>query len=318
MGRLVIICMVMTVSALTFLAAGAEASQWPPDRLASQPVPDESPRVAEISPEESTAEAPPPLAVPQAPEAAFRDDPDKPFGPLPLCRVSFGPYGWMPETYGQVGIRNVTSNIGVSTRDMLNLIEHNAHFVFAGQMELERGRWSVSSSGLYIYAGFGRDVGRLSFSGNGSLAIVDAALGYEIAGLAEGLGLPQGSEIELLAGTRYWLLGGAVTATGPLGNTATRGNDVDWVDPVFGGRLTWAVRPDLRVRVRGDVGGFGWWSASEQTWNVEAMLEKRWASHSTLAAGYRVLDVDYQRGGPNRFSFDVQMRGPVAVVSFDY
>lgn len=317
MGQLARISIFAAGIAVQLSATVALADAWPPDRLVSPPVAAELPADVVSAPAETLLEPSAPRLMPQTPDAAFRDVPDQPFGQLPLCRLSFGPYGWLPEMYGQVGIRNLTSDIGVSTRDMLNLIEHNAHFVFAAQMEVEYGQWSVSSSGLYIYAGFGRDIGRLSFSGNGSFAVVDAALGYD-TGLASTLGLPAGSEIELLAGTRYWLIGGNVTLTGSLGNTATRGSDVDWVDPVFGGRLTWAVRPDLRLRVRGDIGGFGWWTASEETWNLEATLEKKCTAHCTIAAGYRILDVDYQRGGANRFSFDAQMRGPVANLSLDF
>jgi len=260
------------------------------------------------------------MTPPQSFEAAFQSTEEPPAIPaLPLCKIRIGAYGWLPEIHGQAGIGNVSTNVDVSTRDVLNFVEHNAHFIFAAQMEADYGPWSATASGMYFYAGYGNAIRRLNFSGNASLAIVDAVAGYEIEGLAQAIGLPQGSEFELLAGGRYWLLGGNVTATGPLGNSATRGRDVDWIDPVVGGRLTWAVQPDLKLRVRSDIGGFGWWNASDLTWNLEALLEKRCFEWCTIGAGYRILDVDYDRGaGRDRFLFDTQLRGPVATMTLDF
>lgn len=269
---------------------------------------------------------PTPTTVLQEPEQAFSQSPPAesqselpPF--LSGYHVRFAPYGWLPEMYGDVMIRNFTTEFGVTTRDMLNLVEHNVHFMFAGQMEVEQGPWTAMATGLYIYAGFANSIGRLNFSGNFSFAIVDAALAYEVDGLADMLHLPDGVKLETLAGGRYWLLDGGVSVagTGPLGLAASRDSKREWVDPIVGGRITLPFSSTDRIRFRGDVGGFDWWGASEFTWNVEAMYEHRWSSSCTLLAGYRILNVDYQRGGGrDAFSFDTQIRGPVSSLAFDF
>lgn len=268
----------------------------------------------------------PQMAVLREPKQTFSDQPEAdPAFTLPPSltgyHVRVAPYGWLPEMYGQTTIRNFTTDFGITTRDMLNLVEHNVHFMFAGQMEVEQGPWTAMATGLYIYAGFGNSIGRLNFDGKFSFAIVDAALAYEIEGLADALYLPGGTKFEALAGGRYWLLDGgvSVTGTGPLGLAGGRDSKREWVDPVVGGRFTLPLSPTARVRVRGDVGGFDWWGASRFTWNVEAMYEHRLSTCCTLLAGYRILDVDYQRGGGrDYFRYDAQLRGPVSSLAFDF
>ena len=48
------------------------------------------------------------------------------------------------------------------------------------------------------------------------------------------------------------------------------------------------------------------------TWNLVAPLQYQMSPRVTLAAGYRVLDIDYDHGsGTDRFVYDVLTHGPV-------
>jgi hypothetical protein len=48
------------------------------------------------------------------------------------------------------------------------------------------------------------------------------------------------------------------------------------------------------------------------TWNLVATLQYQMSPKVTLAAGYRVLDIDYDHGsGTDRFVYDVLTHGPV-------
>jgi hypothetical protein len=48
------------------------------------------------------------------------------------------------------------------------------------------------------------------------------------------------------------------------------------------------------------------------TWTLVAILQYQMSPKVTLAAGYRVLDIDYDHGsGTDRFVYDVLTHGPV-------
>lgn len=113
---------------------------------------------------------------------------------------------------------------------------------------------------------------------------------------------------------RYWLVGGDVTVTGPRGNSVSSSGAREWVDPIIGARVASPLGEGLLFRLRGDIGGFG--AASDFTWNIEAMGEYRCSECCGIQLGYRVLDVDYARG--DGFAYDVNYRGPVAMVVFDF
>ena len=248
---------------------------------------------------------------------------ERPYGLGSLCGGSCGwqgrliPYMWLSEMYGEVTVRNRTADVGINTRELLDILEHNTHMAALGRVELQRERLGLLFDGYYVYAGLGQSLERIDFSSNFRMAILELALTYELEGLAEKLHLPCGSRLDLLAGGRYWLLEGGLTVTGqgPLGLTASADGDRDWVDPIIGGRIRVPVSELLTLQVRGDVGGFGWGRASDFTWNVEAVVEYRCSCNCALWLGYRVLDVDQQI---DEFGYDMNIRGPLSAVVFEF
>ena len=161
---------------------------------------------------------------------------------------------------------------------------------------------------------------RIDLSVGFAQAIVDFGVTYDIA---ENLNLPSGPnpwEAEFLVGGRYNLLeADRITITGPRGRSITRSGERDWVDPIIGGIIRAPLNPDLAMSFRGDVGGFGIGSASEFTWNIEALAEYKCSEYCRLMLGYRLLDIDQEQGGgDDRFEYDVQIRGPIARIGFEY
>lgn len=66
----------------------------------------------------------------------------------------------------------------------------------------------------------------------------------------------------------------------------------------------------LSVTVRGDIGGFG--AGSHFTWSVATIVAYQVSQRVSLGAGYRILDIDFSEGkGSDKFTYDVQMRGPM-------
>ncbi|MCA9117442.1 MAG: hypothetical protein KDA79_20370, partial [Planctomycetaceae bacterium] len=167
--------------------------------------------------------------------------------------------------------------------------------------------------------GFNNQLPRLDFASSFKMAIVDVVGTYNLLhDSADGsaLGL---SRLDLLAGVRYWQLDGAVRTTGPLGVTRGRAGEKEWVDPIIGARAIMPLGEGVEAQIRGDVGGFDWGTASDFTWNIEALLAMQMTENVALRGGYRVLDVNNHRGsGREEFGFDMQFRGPVAELAIEF
>jgi hypothetical protein len=102
------------------------------------------------------------------------------------------------------------------------------------------------------------------------MAIVEAGASYEVARAGP-------LAFEILGGARYWyqeadvsfdlaatLDIGDLTIAG--GRAIARSGSVDWLDPVIGTRVRYAVAPGHELFLRGDIGGFG--VGSEYSWQV--------------------------------------------------
>jgi hypothetical protein len=240
--------------------------------------------------------------------------------------VKIAPYMWLSEIHGDATVGGITQNLHVSTRDLLDLMEHDAHFFFAGKLELEQeqGPLGLIVNGYYLNAGLADDIKGFSFFKKFEQAIVDVAFTYELEGMADTLHLPDCSQFELLAGFRYWMFDTGVRVNGPFGRIGTGPFGIgrfdgksEWVDPIIGGRIIVPLKDRSNLQVRGDIGGFDWGTASHFTWNFEALIEICCSDAWAIRGGYRILDVDHTKGvGNKQLGFDVQYRGPVAELVF--
>jgi hypothetical protein len=123
-----------------------------------------------------------------------------------------------------------------------------------------------------------------------------------------GEGLPRVS-VDVLGGGRFVYLDSGLT----IENLVDVDRSKDWLDPFIGARLKVDLIDRLSVSVRGDIGGFG--VGSHFTWNMAAILAYQMSQRTSVAAGYRMLDIDYSDGkGANKFQYDVQM--PALVSTF--
>ncbi len=84
----------------------------------------------------------------------------------------------------------------------------------------------------------------------------------------------------------------------------------------MGARIWFRVAEDWTFVVRGDVGGFDIGTASKFTWNLIAGVDYRITKNVSLAVGYRILDIDYDRGsGSDKFALDTRFYGPAVGTS---
>lgn len=235
------------------------------------------------------------------------------------CRVRFAPYGWLSGIHGSTTIRGITADVDIGSHELLDYLEHVDGAAF-GRLEVNNGQFGVLFDTYWTALGLDREIAAFDFSAQFEMAIVELAFSYQLEGLPQMLSLPLSSEIELLAGGRYWSLEAAGVITGPQGIlSASFGGKRDWVDPIIGSRFTTPLTPRTRLQLRSDLGGFGWGTASKFTWSAEALIERRWSEYCTLVAGYRILDVDNHRGSGNQeFAWDMQFRGPIFQIAFEY
>jgi hypothetical protein len=116
--------------------------------------------------------------------------------------------------------------------------------------------------------------------------------------------------LDALGGVRVWRLSNDVTVTASHPaidvRSATHGESFGWVDPVVGLSAFLTLTEKISVKAQADVGGFG--AGSKFTWSALATVNYVVNDHLSLSVGYKVLDVDYQRGG---HVYDARLSGPV-------
>ncbi len=90
-----------------------------------------------------------------------------------------------------------------------------------------------------------------------------------------------------------------------------------WVDPVIIVRAQTPLENKWIFQFRGDVGGFG--VGSDLTWQIQANAGYRWSSLFSTTVGYRILDIDYEKGdGAERFMYDIATSGISIRLGFSF
>lgn len=134
--------------------------------------------------------------------------------------------------------------------------------------------------------------------------ILDARIAYR---LLEGK-----TELDVLAGARYVAVKSDIDFKGGRFDQSSLDLDEAWVDPLIGIRLNHQINEKWNAILRADVGGFG--VSSDFVWEVFGGFGYQVTETTTLFAGYRHLDVDYDRS----FTFDVEMSGFVIGGKFSF
>jgi hypothetical protein len=186
--------------------------------------------------------------------------------------------------------------------------------------------------------------GNLKINGNAQLdyqeAIVQSGVFYEVAKWGDSASY---TALDVMGSARYWnqdvdlslRVRGALTAEvqadfrrvgldlkrkvkGARAVAVARASDLEWVDPVVGGRMRHQFASGSEFNLEGDVGGFG--AGSEFSWQAVATYGFDVNVFNTTmrsVVGYRALSVDYhQEGAHGRSGLDWMQHGPVLGVAF--
>lgn len=118
--------------------------------------------------------------------------------------------------------------------------------------------------------------------------------------------------LDALAGMRIWHVSNKLKVSA-LGRSRSYRESFGWAEPVIGARVFTNVTDKLSVQGLASIGGFG--AGSRFAWSAQATLNYAFSDHLSVSAGYKVLDVDYDRKG---HVYDTQLRGPVLGLTYRF
>ncbi len=213
---------------------------------------------------------------------------------------SISPYVWAASLSGTVGVEGVPSlEVDASFGDILRNLDIAAMTL----VELRYRQFGIYADIVYT---------NISVDGDppSEIALDDADVRSElfIGTFGGGYRALEGERgiLDLLAGVRAWSVDTTLDLDGgPLDGQEFQSNE-NWVDPVVGIKGRFNLGHGFYVNGLAHVGGFG--AASDLTWDVFGGIGYQFNDTISAVAGYRHLEVDYDRSG---FKFDVELSGPV-------
>jgi hypothetical protein len=264
-----------------------------------------------------------------APPPVGEDPIASPFG----WDFRFVPYGWLTALKGTQTIRGRSVKVDAS---FIDIIEKSDTLVaLMGTVEARHGPFALYGDLVWSKIGADRGDVRTRTLAPGVTTTVDRSLqlGIEM-GIAE-VGasyevVRSGPlAVDVLGGARYWYqeadLSFEAARTIEIGDVElagglaiARSGSVDWLDPVIGARIRYAVAPGHELFLRGDIGGFG--VGSDFSWQAIGGYGFHLGNYQGITfsgvIGYRALSVDYAQGeGRRRYAFDMLQHGPVLGIS---
>ena len=91
-------------------------------------------------------------------------------------------------------------------------------------------------------------------------------------------------------------------------------SDKDLLDPTVGFRFRRSLSDRFQISVRADIGGFDISdNTSKLSWQGIGLLGYELSKNKTLFAGYRAINLDYEKRG---FELDLTFHGPVVGLAF--
>ena len=176
--------------------------------------------------------------------------------------------------------------------------------------EASKGNWAFSSDIIYIDLRQNVTPGVLVESGEFSAK----QFAWELAGLKR-----LAPWLEVGIGVRLNSMKTGLDLVKTFGNPRGDAKSLDktWVDPIVVVRSKGIVHEKWLLQFRGDLGGLG--IGADFAWQLQAYAGYQFSKLFQLAAGYRIISVDYDRGsGLERFACDVNTFGPVVRLGFNF
>jgi hypothetical protein len=219
------------------------------------------------------------------------------------------PYFWFSGLKGDVSVKGLPD---VPVDKSFSDIWSDFHFGALGHFEGRKDRLGFVSDLMYLdlhapVAAGAPVLGQLGLSATVKALTVEGLGFYRVA---TGGRKDNPGHLDVLVGVRYYGMSSQLNGTVPNGTElAGDKKTLDWADALAGLRFRAPLGSRMALVGRGDVAGFG----SKFTWNLEGDLAVRASEHWSLGAGWRHMDIDYDKGsGTDRKLFNVAYDGPRA------
>jgi len=229
------------------------------------------------------------------------------------------PYIWFPTSVeGTSTVDGGAAKLDLDASDMADMI----NFAFSLRYEAWKGKFGIIVDGMYVdlEADFKDALPAPPFS-PGSSVKVEPDIEQVVVDLAGAYRLDYGKwSTDLIGGLRYTYIKQEIELNFPSPvPTQDLGGSKDYVEPMVGARVIWALSDKWRATLRGDMSGFGVGSGSDLTWNALAGAAYTYSEKASIKLGYRIYDIDYSNGsGSNEFGVDLQLHGPYLGASFSF
>jgi hypothetical protein len=224
------------------------------------------------------------------------------------------PYIWMLRI-------DVLSKVqGSTTRTTLNFSEIIDNLNGAGfvAFQARNGDWALQADWLVgVLEG---DVGTCPAKSDVTvkLSVLETSGAYRFAKLDLGDLFSTGEEsrlsFEAIGGTRYYWV--EVEVDPDLIPITVR-QDVDWLNVLLGGRVTWDIVDNLSAVVRADIGGFHIGGVDSSV-NFFSALEYKVSKSVLLGIGYRYLSTAYEPDGAVDNELGLRLKGMVVGAVFQF
>jgi opacity protein-like surface antigen len=227
------------------------------------------------------------------------------------------PYLWVPNIKGHARAGIIPGDVDFDFTDWLDALSDELDIALKSRIEAHKDDLGLYVDFLYV---------SLDDESSGALAttsiefeqvIIEFGVTYTLWESESGIINGKPAVIELDVGGRFYNISTDISLSFGGGAASSGGLSENWLDPTIGARLQYPLTTNWSLGAEADIGGFD--LGSEFSWSVSAALQYKFSNNFSLFAGYRILDVDYDRGaGGDRFVFDVQMRGPMFGATFRF
>ncbi len=228
-------------------------------------------------------------------------------------RVNFNTWIWLAGLDGEVGARGLTTDVSASFGDILDASD--SILAFAGRLEIAKGRWGGFIDGMYMNLGVDDVSGPLGFADidtTSEIFVIDFGATYRLGEWTpsgEAAGNSRDITLDLYAGGRYNRLELELDPA----RLPSRTRDINWLDPIVGGKLILPINEKWHISTNSDIGGFG--VESDFTWSVTAVIGYDFLLFDNPASvffGYRAIGTDFTEGsGSDQITWDVVYHGPI-------
>jgi len=230
--------------------------------------------------------------------------------------TEIGAYGFMSDISGDATISNVTTDVDVPFKDLLE----NLDFGAMAFIEHRRGKWSLIGDLFYVKISVDDTVASnpilsVTLDAEVKQLLLEGFVGYRV--FERDIGDTQ-LGIDILGGVRYNSLEvdiGVQASLLGLTASASRNRTEDWADGVVG--------------VRAKYGGSSGWGASgwadigkgsdSSSYQLAGFVNYRFENKVNLFGGYRHLSFEWEdSSGASRIKLDLDYSGPILGVSYRF